>query len=91
MLLFVTCYFLFWDNQNLEESVITIIQPSLLDHDVLILTLCIFMSILTTSFGAILSSRKALWLCITLSVSIAVFGIVYSTCDHKYDPMCYGT
>lgn len=60
----------------------------MLDHNFLVLVLCIAMAILITSFGTLLSGKKAMSYCIYLSIFIMAFGIIYSTCGQFYEPFC---
>lgn len=66
------------------KKVILIFELNMLDHTSLVLLLSILVAVLTTFFGTLLSCEKTMRCCISLSIFIMAFGIIYSTCGQFY-------
>lgn len=88
MLKFVNYLFLLQNHNFIGSLAILINELQMLDHNSIVLLLCIFLGVLILPFGSFLGGKKTMKYCIMISVIVLSFGIIYSTYSQVYEPFC---
>lgn len=58
----------------------------MLNHNSIVLLLCIIIDVLILPFGFLLSGKKTMLYCITLAFLVMAFGVIYSVYVQTYKP-----